>query len=301
MILEKLLKDGLIHPPPWLDRNSCAYLTIMGSEAYGASSGSSDIDLYGFCIPPKYLTFPHLDGTIAGFGYQQQRFEQWSQHHIQYNAKEYDFSIYAIVKFFQLCMDNNPNMLDALFTPRRCVIHATEISDHVRANRRLFLHKGAFHKLRGFCFAQMNAIRKKKNADNPRRAEEIKTFGYDLKFGYNAVRISLEAEQILIEHDLDLERNSEILKSIRRGEWSFEQLEKWVEEKERALETAYVNSSLAHSPDQEKIKEVLLACLEMAYGNLDQAVVRNPSLDRLLDELRTIVGRYEINPLRELT
>jgi predicted nucleotidyltransferase len=293
MILQRLLKEGLIHPPDWLDETTTHYLTIMGSEAYGASSGGSDIDVYGFCVPPRYLTFPHLAGEIIGFGNQLQRFEQWSQHHIKHNAKEYDFSIYSIVKFFDLCMANNPNMLDALFTPRRCVIHSTEISEHMRENRKLFLHKGSFHKFRGYFFSQMNKIKTRTNSANPSRTADIETFGFDLKFAYNVVRIALESEQILVEHDLDLERNSEILKSIRRGEWTLERLEKWIEEKERSLETAYVNSSLPFSPDQEKIKEVLCACLEMAYGNLDHAVARSPSVDRILDDLRTIVKRYD--------
>jgi hypothetical protein len=31
----------------------------------------------------------------------------------------WDFQIFGIVKFFQLAMENNPNVVDALFTPRR--------------------------------------------------------------------------------------------------------------------------------------------------------------------------------------
>jgi hypothetical protein len=73
MLIHKLEDAKLIHPPKWLANNT-AMLSIMGSEAYGVSSGSSDVDIYGFCFPPKEMIFPHLHGEILGFGKQIQRF-----------------------------------------------------------------------------------------------------------------------------------------------------------------------------------------------------------------------------------
>ena len=291
MLLQKLHKQGLISPPKWLISN-CAYITIMGSDAYGVSSGSSDVDVYGFCVPPKYLTFPHLAGEVPGFGRQHQRFEQWQEHHVEYNDIEYDFAIYSIVKYFDLCLGNNPNMIDSLFTPRRCVLHSTQIGEHVRAHRRDFLHKGAWHKFKGYAYAQMSKIGNKVNASNPKRADSIAAHGYDVKFAYHVVRLLNEVEQIMVEGDLDLERNREQLKSIRRGEWTIEQLHEYFTAKEASLEATYVASTLPHSADEAKIKTILLECLETHYGNLDDAIARNPSLDRLLDDLRVLVARY---------
>ena len=144
------------------------YLTIMGSNAYGVSSDTSDMDLYGFCIPPKTLVFPHLAGEIPGFGRQIQRFEQWQEHHVKdQDGKDttYDFSVYSIVKFFQLCMENNPNMIDSLFTPRRCVLVSTQVGELVRTNAKYFLHKGAWHKFKGYAYAQVSKMRNKSKND----------------------------------------------------------------------------------------------------------------------------------------
>ena len=162
----------------------------MGSQAYGVSIDDSDLDVYGFCIPPKDLVFPHLAGEIPGFGRQIQRFDQFQEHHVKDPNKEveYDFTIYSIVKYFQLCMENNPNMIDSLFTPRNCVIHSTAVSELVRENRRMFLHKGAWHKFKGYAYAQMAKIRTKTNANNEKRAASIAAHGYDLKFAYHIVR-----------------------------------------------------------------------------------------------------------------
>ena len=73
--LQRLADRGLVKPPRWLPGN-VQYETIMGSVAYGVSSDTSDVDVYGWAIPPKEDIFPHLRGEILGFGKQAKRFEQ---------------------------------------------------------------------------------------------------------------------------------------------------------------------------------------------------------------------------------
>lgn len=293
MILDNLYKQNRIHPPKWLLPNT-AYMTIMGSQAYGVSADDSDLDVYGFCIPPKDMVFPHLAGEIPGFGRQVQRFEQWQEHHVQDPNKsvEYDFAVYSIVKYFHLCMENNPNMIDSLFTPRNCVIHSTTISEMVRENRRQFLHKGSWHKFKGYAYAQMSKIRNKVNASNDKRAASIAEHGYDLKFAYHIVRLLNEVEQILVEGDLDLQRNREQLKDIRRGEWTLDQVERYFEEKEKILEATYAASTLQHSPDEAAIKRLLMNCLEEHYGDLSNAVRMDTNVEALVRDLRGVLDRH---------
>jgi len=294
MILKDLAKKRLIHPPKWLADNT-QYLTVMGSQAYGVSTDTSDLDIYGWCIPPKEQVFPHLAGEIPGFGQQIQRFNVWSEHHVRDPDKsiERDFAVYSIVKYMQLCMENNPNMIDSLFVPRNCIIHSTAVSERVREQRKLFLHRGAWHKFKGYAYSQMAKIRNMVNSSNEKRAATIKEFGYDLKFAYHCVRLMNEVEQILVEGDLDLQRNREQLKSIRRGEWTIDQLEDYFTNKEHALETAYANSHLPHGPNQDAIKALLLESLEAHYGTLTAAVVVNPDIDNLVKDLENILEKYK--------
>jgi predicted nucleotidyltransferase len=293
VIIHKLEKAGVAHPPKWL-ANNCHFLTIMGSVAYGVSSDTSDMDLYGFAIPPKETVFPHLAGVIPGFGTQPPRFEVWQEHHLKApdSKQEYDFSVYSIVKYFQLCMENNPNCIDSLFVPQRCVIHSTQVGQRVRENRKMFLHKGAWHKFKGYAYAQMGKIRSKSNSSNEARAADIETYGYSTKFAYHIVRLLSEIEMILIEHDLDLERNREMLKSIRRGEWTIEQIEQHFTDKQRALESVYAESTLPHGPDEPRIKALLLECLEHHYGSLDAVIVRDQSAAQLVADLDVVLARY---------
>ena len=286
-----LAKDkSLISPPKWLPDNM-QYEVITGSVAYGVSNDTSDMDIYGFAIPPKTDIFPHLRGEIPGFGLQHQRFNQFQQHHVKDGCKEYDFTIYSIVKFFQLCMENNPNMVDTLFVPQRCVLFCTPIAQLVRDNRKLFLHKGAYHKFRGYAYSQLHKIGNKANASNPNRQASIEAYGYDVKFAYHVIRLALECEQILLEQDLDLERNRELLKAIRRGEWSEQKIRDWFSAKEKQLDEAYNTSSLRHSPEQESIKQLLLSCLEQHYGSLHNAVMLD-NKTALLDELQAVINKY---------
>ena len=126
-----------------------------------------------------------------------------------------------------------------------------------------------------------------------KREKETTVKGTDTKFAYHVVRLALEAQQILVEHDLDIEANREILKSIRRGEWTEEKLRGWFDEKEKQLEEMYTKSTLQHSPDEEAIKDLLMQCLEQHYGSLDQAVKREVPVDRMIAELKSVIEKYE--------
>lgn len=292
----RLFKRKLVTPPRWLP-HEVAYETIMGSMAYGVSADNSDMDVYGFCIPPKIDVFPHLNGEIPGFGRQLKRFEVWQQHHVVDasenggKGRSYDLSIYSIVKFFQLAMENNPNMIDALFTPRRCVLHSTPIAELVRENRRLFLHKGAWHKFKGYAYAQMHKMDIKSPEPGSKRAELVEKFGYDVKFAYHVVRLLDEVEQILTLGDMDLTRDAERLKAIRRGEWTAEQVKEFFIRREKELETVYATSTLPHGPDEARIKSLLLQCLEMHYGTVQDAVTVPGQERLLLAEIKALCER----------
>jgi len=294
VLLTSLVEKNAIHPPKWLPNNT-QFLTIMGSAAYGVSGDTSDMDIYGFCIPPKDIVFPHLAGVIPGFGKQPENFGQWQEHHIKNpdgKDQTYDITVFSIVKYFQLCMDNNPNMLNSLFVPRTCVLHMTPVAERVREKRKTFLHRGVWHKFKGYAYGQMSKIRNKVQAQNPERAEVIQKHGYDVKYAYHTVRLLNECEQILVEGDLDIQRNREQLKAIRRGEWTLEQLEAYFVEKERTLEAQYAATTLPVAPDEAALKSLLLDCLEQHYGTLDHKVTREANVSQLIREMDEVLGKY---------
>ncbi len=263
---DKLYKQKLISPPKWLVANTMC-LTITGSIAYGVNTDYSDCDVYGVVIPPKRIVFPHTVNIIQGFGNQGEKFEQWQQHHIKFNKREYDFSVYNIIKYFQLCMNGNPNMVDTLFTPIDCVLHTTTVGNMIRDNRKLFLSKQMYNPFRGYAYSQLGKMENKTSTG--KRKELIDKFGFDVKFGYHVIRLLGEIEQILTEHDLDLRRNKEQLKRIRDGMFNVYEVKTEASRRIERLDDLRVNSTLPERPDEVKLKELLLSCLEEHYGTLD--------------------------------
>ncbi len=362
MILDDLRNKGLISPPPFVVSN-CMYLTVMGSHAYSVADTSvrdkiPDYDVYGFCIPPKYILFPHLDGKILDF-HEIQRFDQYQKPHIldpEANGgkgKEWDFQIFNITKYFRLCANGNPNMLDSLATRTECVLHITNVGQLVRDNRKLFFSKKAWKTFRAYANSQLKKARNKidcnemkdalefeKTHDLPHhmklhqvvseiwnrndnayykinvlsnltmddlehyktilekgynktvRFEDQKEFQQDRKFLYHIVRLYDEVDQLLMEGDMDLQRAKEIMKAVRRGEWTLEQVESWVQEKDKALEVAYSKSSLQDVPDEKELTNLLLKCLEEHYGSLKGCIEQPDWSITALREMDEAMNKY---------
>lgn len=296
MLLDELIKKNLITPPSFVVSN-CAYLCLMGSHAYGTANTSdktkkSDFDIYGFCIPPKEIVFPVNE--IIGFGRQKKRFEQFQASHIfdKEKDREYDLTVFNIAKYFTLVMENNPNCIDSLFVPQECILHITQVGNMVRENRKIFLHKGCFDRFKNYSFSQLHKMTTK----NPqgKRKELREQYGFDVKFGLNVVRLLQECEMILTEGDLDLRRGNEYLKAIRRGEVSEEEIRKWASEKELQLEKLHNDSKLPYGPDENKIKTLLLNCLEHHYGNLSNVITMPDRYKSTLIDIKTLLDKINI-------
>lgn len=252
---KKIIKDA----PVFVSDDIC-YEVIMGSFAYGVSSDTSDIDIYGFCLPPRKILFPGEYGWIAGFEEIPFNFKQYQKHHIEYEKKNYDITIYNIAKYFRLCANGNPNMIDSLFVPKRCLTFSNEIGNLVHEKRHLFLSKKCWHTFKGYAYSQLHKMTTK----NPegKRIDIIEKYGYDVKFAYHLVRLLNEVEQILMEEDLDLERNREQLKMIRRGEWKPREVVQYFFDKEKMLEEVYIKSKLPHKIRMDEIRNLLYVCLK---------------------------------------
>jgi predicted nucleotidyltransferase len=297
---QQLSRKGLLPNVPNHVIEGVQYEVVMGSIAYGVSNDSSDMDIYGFSIPPKDIIFPSLRGEILGFDDYEITFSQFQKHHIKDESalggkgRVYDMTIYSIVKYFRLLMENNPNIIDSLYVPNNCVLYSTSIADHVRANRKAFLHKGCWSKFKGYAYGQMHKIRTKQPEGKRKRL--VDEYGYDVKFAYHVVRLLNEVEQLLVEQTLDLTKNAEQLKAIRRGEWSLDKLESYFERKEADLESFYLNSKLPDTPNVDAIRRLLVECLEQHFGSLSNLVHQDNKADIALNKISEILKDYENRP-----
>lgn len=117
--------------------------------------------------------------------------------------------------------------------------------------------------------------------------------GFSTKAAYHVVRLALECQEILTTGNLTLDKNAQLLKTIREGEWTFERLNQWFSDKERHLEDAYAQTKLPQTADYNSLYNLLMNCLESHYGNLDAVVVRNDRTQNLVNELQTVLSRYQ--------
>jgi hypothetical protein len=136
---------------------------ISGSHLYGTARPESDIDIRGVFIPTEefYLGF-------------MQKVEQVESH-------VPDETYWEITKFFRLCIDNNPNILELLFIPldsqytKICTPEWREII----ANRELFLSTKVRHTFSGYAASQLHRIKQHREwlLNPPQKKPERRDFG----------------------------------------------------------------------------------------------------------------------------
>lgn len=256
--------------PKFITNDSVNFLTLVGSYAYGGATPESDYDYYGFMIPPLTEIFPHTKGEIQGFGKQKNKFWQWEVQHREIDNKGTDITIYNIVKYFKLTMDCNPNMIHSLFVPENCIVHTDKIGKMVRDHRHLFLSEKAFHTFRGIAFAHFRKIEGREREPGSRRAKVIEEFGFDVKDASYVLRFVLELKEILFEGDLHINRYGQKITDIRNGKYSLDAILKEYQEILDEIEKNRDKFIIQHSPDEDKIRNLLVDCLEEKYGSLDK-------------------------------
>lgn len=222
------------------------YLTLMGSRAYGANNEKSDVDVYGFLIPDKQYVYPDF---INGYE-EPPKFEQ-TQFKKDINGTLTECTIFSLPRYFKLLEDNNPNILESLFTEENDVLYSTKVSELIRLNRHKFLSCKAIPRFLGYAISQ----RKKYE-----HSEKIKPW-------YHIMRLLLEGEQIIKKQDLDLKENSDILLDVRNGKITKSEIIELVKEKEEWLKNVkFDNINLPVRPDHEEIRALLISCLNIHYG-----------------------------------
>ena len=301
-ILKELEEKKLVSPPSWVTSNTM-YLCTMGSIAYGVAQDSSDYDVYGWFIGPKEEIFPHLAGYVYGFDEEPKITDYWQQHHVfdqsalAGNGREYDFSLFSIVKYFKLLSDGNPNILDSLFVNQECILHSTKVANMLREKRKIFLAKHIWGRYKGYAYSQLHKASSKNPKEGSKRKKLKDAHGFDVKFMYHVVRLLSECEQILMQGDLDLQEKGrrEHMKAIRRGEVAEADIRRWAANKEKQLEKLYIDSSLPSKPKKEEIKQLLLHCLEEHYGDLSSAVTKVGWAEQALKDINHVLERHRKN------
>jgi len=140
------------------------FLTVAGSRAYGTNTPTSDYDYRGVCIIPDKSLY---------FGTGMNKFSQMDK------GFEDDKVIYDIRKFMALAMENNPNIMELMFTDERHHIINTDWFKRIIEHRDKFLSKNVKYRFSGYAFAQLKRIKRHRGylINPPKKKPERSDFG----------------------------------------------------------------------------------------------------------------------------
>ena len=261
----------------WL-KDNLVYECIVGSQAYGLATPESDVDIVGLVMPKEEHLFPQRYGYILGYG----QYPKFDSKEVKGPGKRIELTDskhsdvegewVSLVRFFELCAyKGSPNLIETLFVRRPLVTFGTDIAWKLRDNKLKFLSMRTFSAFKGYCFAQIARIRRgaeKGVAETPKRQEYLDKFGYDVKMSYHPLRLLDQLNQLLDEGTIDLMRNKEECKAMRKGEWGdFKTFDRVMNERLQALEKkALVSNAIAPKPRLGELKVLLAECIEEWYG-----------------------------------
>lgn len=124
----------------------------IGSFVYGTNVETSDHDFCGIMVPPKeyYIGLESMDeldmSTVSKLASGKN------------STDAIDKKFYSISKFVKLAMENNPNILDILYTPEYRIVFYNSFGKRLISNVHLFPHIGLKQKYLGYAFSQKHKM-----------------------------------------------------------------------------------------------------------------------------------------------
>ena len=205
------------------------YRCIVGSTAYGLNQEGSDVDRRGFYLPPAGL--------------------EWSLAGVPEQLETDNEEVYwEIEKFIRLALKANPNVLECLYTP--LIEDCSAIGGDLIAMRSAFLSKYVHRTYNAYVLSQF-----KKLEQDLRRHGQIRW-----KHVMHLIRLLLSGVGVLRDGfvPLRVDEHRQDLLAIRRGDVSWDDVERWRLSLHTELDRALEATSLPEHPDYERANALLI-------------------------------------------
>jgi predicted nucleotidyltransferase len=173
----------------------------------------------------------------------------------------WDSVAYDVRKYVHLLLKGNPNVLSLLWLRENQYIHIHPLGQELITNRHLFVSKQAYHSFVGYANGQLKRMEHSKCEGymGEKRKRLVEKYGFDVKNAAHLIRILRMGIEFLREGHLHVFRDdSEMLKDIKRGEWSLEKVKEEAERLFRRAEDAYDKSHLPPSPSSEDAEKLVM-------------------------------------------
>jgi hypothetical protein len=205
------------------------YAAVVGSRAFGLATDESDTDTRGVYVAPTAafwsLTKPptHVDGP------------------------EPEWFSWEVERFCELALKANPNLLEVLHSPT--VVRQTPLGEELLELRGAFLSQLAYQTYSGYVLSQFRKL----------ETDLRQTGAPKWKHAMHLIRMLLSAEELLGHGRLmvDVGPHRDRLLALRRGEISWEDVERWRLDLHHRIDDALIYSPLPAVPDVNRVDDWL--------------------------------------------
>lgn len=211
------------------------FITVAGSRSYGTNTPDSDYDYRGFYFPdPKYVL-----GLRAG---------PESRNFIKDGN---DVAFWELRHFARLCLNANPNVLEALFTDPVDHMLVTPAAKFILDNKQLFLSRKIADSFVGVAISNSKKIEKSIIRGDPYLGKDAMHLIRYLGTCYDALRTG----------ELKIKRSPfecRTLLQIRNKELNLEYVMNEKNELLERIDEIRDNSVLPEKPDEEAVNRIII-------------------------------------------
>jgi hypothetical protein len=208
-----------------LVRYRTIFSAVIGSRAFGLATPDSDTDVRGTYVAPTSSFWSLSKPPTHVEGPEPERFS------------------WEIERFCELALKANPNLLEVLHSP--AVVTCTPLGHELLELRPAFLSQLAYQTYSGYVLSQF----KKLEADLRTRGEPR------WKHVMHLLRLLLSAQGLLRTGELDVDagEHRDRLLAVRRGEVSWDEVERWRLSLHRGVDEALLTTPLPAVPDVARV------------------------------------------------
>jgi len=245
------------------------FLCVHGSRLYGLATDESDYDYRGLVVCPHeyYMGVNRFDqkemdaNDIAELNKSVDL-----EHTIPLDS---DIMIHDIRRFCYLALSGQTAFLELLFVPNELQIFTSPTFNMLHSKRNYFLSKAIYTRFGSYAHNELEVAfgRKKKGKLGNRRRKLIKKFGYSPPNAANALRLMVEATQLLAYGQIVFPiSNDGFRKQIMRvklGEASVKEVMVLQKDLKDSLYMAHCCSSLPATPNTDAVNKLLIFAILM--------------------------------------
>jgi len=236
------------------------YRGSVAHNTYDREVTSDDVDIMGIFIPPPECVFG-IDNveTID---------RQITERRKGGEEVVWDIVYYSLPKFMRLILKQNPNVLGFLWLKNEHYLKVEWGGQKLILERERLLSKRCYDSYHGYAWGQFKRMSGSVTGKlGAKRKELVEKFGYDVKNAAHLIRLLRQGIEVLKTGRIKVFRDEDrdLILSIKRGEWSFNEVIKEARRLFDELSEAHENSPLPEKVDVNYVNQLCQAIMRDFY------------------------------------